>query len=1153
MATLSNKNSNPLIKSKYKNFLPFGHYTKRLALNPKHVELDMPNLLNVQLENFFYFVNHRIDQIFREVFPIVNDSKSIKIEYISCEFKKASEDLKEIKDQGKNYEAALYAKFALYKNNKKDSEKKVFICFFPWMTKQASFIINGVEKVVVSQFLKSPGIYFNKFHDLNGSDISYFNLTPLLGTWIEIKINDKKLISVKINKTKKIQLSSLFTCLGLDLNLLNEIFDNNKFIINTFAKEDILDKKTAIINLLHKINPSEPLLNQKDKIIELFKKHFFSPHYYDLSKAGRYKLNQKINFVDRLFNYRIAKDIRTNDNKVLIAKDKVIHQEEIDLIQDAIDKNILKKQQLYLPDFDDVEYYTFYIYHPNQLVDEEKQLVKIITPAKLDNEKVCLDLIDFISIINYLLNLAIDIGSVDDIDDISSRRIRVVSELIENQLKFAFIKMKKNIHEMMISSSIESLNLKKLINSKAIISVIKEFFNISQLCQFIDQTNPLSEFSNKRKISSLGPKGLTKERAGLEVRDVHNSHYNRICPIESPEGPNIGLILNLGCYSRINNLGFIETPYFVVKNRTITNEVKYLDGTQEKKYVIFSYNPKFLNKSKIVSEEVIASYNSEFIVTNASNVELASVSPKQLISVATACIPFLENNDANRALMGANMQRQAVPLLKAEAPLIATGIEHKIATDSNVAIVAEEDGKVVYVDANEMVVEYASDKKRKVTIPLSVFQKTNHNTCKTHVPLLTINDKFKKGQVLADGQAMKDGELALGRNVLVGFCTWYGYNFEDAIIISERIAKDDVFTSLHIEEFVVEARITNQGHEEITRDILNVSESHLKYLDSDGIIIPGARVHSGDILVGKVTPREEISSTPEDKLLQVIFGEKSRHFKDSSLRVPVGSGGIVVDVKRFLKQKKDNLPSDVSEMIKVYILQKRKLQAGDKMSGRHGNKGVVSVIVPEEDMPFLEDGTPIDILLNPLGVPVRMNIGQILETELGLAANKLGIKVVTPVFEAPSEMQITEFVKDANLPEDCKFSVIDGKTGERFDNKILVGYMYMLKLSHMVEDKIHARAIGPYSLITQQPLGGKAQNGGQRCGEMEVWAFEGYGAAHLLQELLTIKSDDVIGRIKTYESIIWENKTYKPNIPESFLVLASELKGLGINIELKRK
>ncbi|WP_342275954.1 DNA-directed RNA polymerase subunit beta [Spiroplasma endosymbiont of Nebria brevicollis] len=1036
-------------------------------------------------------------------------------------------------------------------------EGDVFLGDFPLMTQKGTFIINGSEKVVVSQLVRSPGAYYKIEIDPK-TGLSKFcgDLIPSRGTWLEFETDAKRnklvrnknaikdIINVKIEKSRKITVTTLLTALGLNKDDVVNIIGKDDVLLNTYEYDEHQSWPLAVQEIYKKVKAGETA--SVDGAAKFLTGLLFDPKKYDLTKAGRYKLVQKLSITDRVLNYTLAQDIKDLDGNVVLKKKQVIKKPELEILKTVLATGacLVPLIKTSMNDADPKHYVQLIkVYSDKEKLVETINIVGINPNCK---EEI-ITLADILATLSYILNFVHGIGNDDDIDHLGNRRIRTIGELLQNQFRIGMGRIEKNVKEKMSTTDSDKLKPSNITNNKPLTAVIGEFFNLSQLSQFMDQTNPLAELANKRRLTALGPGGLSRDRASLEVRDVHYSHYGRICPIETPEGPNIGLINNLATYARVNEYGFIETPYRQVVKGQITDQVKYLTAGEEKNYIIAQANIELTSDNIIKNNNVIARSNGQNIIVGPNEVEYIDVSPKQIVSIATSCIPFLENDDANRALMGANMQRQAIPLLKPQTPIVGTGVEYAVARDSGLAVVANLPGIVQYVDSNEIIVK---SKDEVTTYELSRFERSNQGTSVTHIPLVKQGDVVELNQILADGPSMKDGELALGQNVIIAFMTWHGYNYEDAIIISERLVKDDVYTSMHIEEYNLECRKTKQGKEEITREIPNTSEQSRRYLDDEGIVLIGTEVKEGDILVGKVTPKGQTQSTAEEKLLAAIFGEKSRNVKDNSLRVPNGGAGIVQGIKRYKREDGFDLPSEVEEVVKVFIVQKRKIREGDKMAGRHGNKGVISKVLPQEDMPFLEDGTPVDIMLNPLGVPSRMNIGQILELHLGMAAKTLGIKVATPVFDGAKNQDLLDIMKEANYNDFDKLTLYDGLTGEKFAKKISVGVMYMLKLSHMVDDKLHARNVGPYSLITQQPLGGKAQNGGQRFGEMEVWALEAYGAAHTLQEILTIKSDDIKGRIKTYEAILRNKQIPTPGIPESFNVLTKELQGLGINIVL---
>ncbi|AHI52391.1 DNA-directed RNA polymerase subunit beta [Spiroplasma culicicola] len=1034
---------------------------------------------------------------------------------------------------------------------------EVFFGEFPLMTDRGTFIINGSEKVVVSQLVRSPGSYFKKeMNRKNGEMIFFADIIPSRGTWLEFELDAKKTLDnkvsnifyVKIDKSRKTTATSLLTAFKMDQNMIVDLFDNDEIITSSYELDGLTgdidtDFEHQVQEIYKKIRQGETAT--ADGASKYLYGLLFDKRKYDLTKAGRFKLQQKLAVKNRLVGRIIAEDLVDVNGKVVIKKDTEITKDMFALIEETFDAGAM----IQTINFNDAiesgnEIQKIKVYKDNDLRDQTTSVIGVTGKSKDE----FLNVPDIISSISYAINLMDDIGEVDDIDHLGNRRVRTVGELLQNQFRIGMMRIEKNIKEKLATSNPFKMKPSSIINNKPLTAIIGEFFNLSQLSQFMDQTNPLAELTNKRRLTALGPGGLSRDRAALEVRDVHPSHYGRICPIETPEGPNIGLINNLSTYARINEFGFIETPYRKVKSgKVILGQYEYLTADREKDYIVAQANIQIAEDGTILDESVIARYRGDDIMAAPIDVDFVDVSPKQIVSIATSCIPFLENDDANRALMGANMQRQAVPLINPESPIVGTGVEHEAARDSGDAVVATEDGIVKYVDAKLISIEGSKGIKN---YDLNDFNRSNNGTALTHLPIVKVGDKVKARDILADGPSMEKGELALGQNVVVAFTTWNGYNYEDAVIVSERIVIDDRFTSIHIDEYTIERRQTKQGPEEITREIPNISEASKKHLDEEGIVAIGTEVKVGDILVGKVTPKSQTQLSPEDKLLHAIFGEKSRNVKDNSLRVPNGGEGIIKSIKRFSRADGYDLPADILEIIKIYVVQKRKIQEGDKMAGRHGNKGVISKILPIEDMPHMEDGTPVDIMLNPQGVPSRMNIGQVLEIHLGMAAKKLGLKVNTPVFEGVKENELQEIMEEAGMTNYGKVTLVDGRTGEAFDKPISVGVMYMLKLSHMVDDKLHTRNIGPYSLITQQPLGGKAQNGGQRFGEMEVWALEAYGAAYTLREILTIKSDDIKGRIKTYESIVRSKPIPKPGIPESFNVLTKEIMGLGFDMHM---
>jgi DNA-directed RNA polymerase subunit beta len=1052
--------------------------------------LELPNLIEVQRNSYEWFFQTGLREVFHDISPVQDFTGNLVLEFLDYSLGKPKYTVEQCKERDVTYAAPLRVKVRLInKETGEVKEQEVFMGDFPLMTEKGTFIINGAERVIVSQLVRSPGVYFSETQDPSGKKLYGATIIPNRGAWLEFETDVNDQVFVRIDRTRKIPVTVLIRALGYGSNaMILDLFDENKHIQETLARDNTDSEDDALVEIYKRLRPGEPPTVESAR--SLLETLFFDPKRYDLANVGRYKLQKKLKH-GILYRYPETDNTATEYDPYLKTEVPVV-----------------------------------------------REFIRELTPQ------------DIIETVRYLLRLMEGEGQVDDIDHLGNRRLRSVGELLQNQFRIGLSRMERVVRERMTIQDVDVVTPQVLINIRPVVAAIKEFFGSSQLSQFMDQTNPLAELTHKRRLSALGPGGLSRERAGFEVRDVHHSHYGRMCPIETPEGPNIGLIGSLSCYARINEFGFIETPYRKVdkENKRVTDEIVYLTADEEEDKIIAQANAPLDENSYFATPRVNARRGSEILVSPAELVDYMDVSPKQVFSVATAMIPFLEHDDANRALMGANMQRQAVPLLKTQAPLVGTGIEYKAARDSGVVILAKNDGVVERVTANEIIIRADSGEIEKYK--LLKFARSNQGTCINQRPLVNKGDRVKAGEVIADGPSTDHGELALGRNVLVAFMPWEGYNYEDAILVSEKMVKEDYFTSIHIEEYECDARDTKLGPEEITRDIPNVGEEILKDLDERGIIRTGAEVRPGDILVGKVTPKGETELTAEERLLRAIFGEKAREVRDTSLRVPHGEAGKVVDVKVFSRDNGDELPPGVNQLVRVYIAQKRKISEGDKMAGRHGNKGVIARILPEEDMPFLPDGTPIEIVLNPLGVPSRMNIGQVLETHLGWAARALGIHVSTPVFNGAREEDIVEQLERAGLPSDGKITLYDGRTGEPFDNPITVGYVYMLKLAHLVDDKIHARSTGPYSLVTQQPLGGKAQFGGQRFGEMEVWALEAYGAAYTLQEILTVKSDDVVGRVKTYEAIVKGENVPEPGVPESFKVLIKELQSLGLDVKV---
>ena len=1123
-------------------------------------KLPLPNLVEIQTKSYEEFKEKGLDEVFRESFPIVNYTNTLSIDYVSIRFGEPKHTFLQCKAQDLTYSAPIYVMLRLTHHDTGEiQESEVYMGEFPLMTKSGTFIVNGAERVIVSQLVRSPGAYMSLTKDIKTGKVTYeADLIPGRGTWLQFESGTKDLLSVRIDRQRKLNATTLLRALGLEeTNDIIKLFGDSEALKNTLAKDDdqkIKTAKLALVEIFKKMKPGEPVT--EEGTINFLVQKFFDAKHYDLGRAGRFKYIKKLGVYNRLAGRTLAENLVDADGEVRFKKGYTLSAADVDALRDEdfFEKGAHMKKLKVNDKLDDHGVINLVKVYNN---DREKKVCHIIG-TDLNGTASYVTISDILACFSYFLNVMDGFGDTDDIDHLGNRRIRCVGELIQNQFRLGLAKMVKTVQQKMSISDLGNVKPKALINPRPLSASIREFFASSQLSQFMDQTNPLAELTNKRRLSALGPGGLTRDRASTEVRDVHVSHYGRICPIETPEGQNIGLINNLASYAKINKYGFIETPYRRVDKATcrVLSEAEdsvYLSADEEWDYVIAEANINLAPDGKILDEQVIARYKGENVMANREDVDYVDVSPKQIVSIAAGCIPFLENDDTMRALMGSNMQRQALPLLRPHAPFVGTGLEHQIARDSGLAVVAVEDGTVTYTDSRTIEILEKGNVEPRI-YQLQKFERSNQGTCINQQSIVKVGQKVKKGQIIADGPAMDHGDLALGQNVTIAFMTWNGYNYEDAVIMSERLVKDDVYTSIHIEKYELECRsIPKLGDEEITRDIPNVSEAAKANLDERGIIVPGAEVKEGDILVGKVTPRGQSEPTPEGKLLMAIFGEKTNEGKDASLRVPHGGAGIVLDVKIFKREGKSKdveLPPGVNEVVRVYIVQKRKISEGDKMSGRHGNKGVISRILPECDMPFLPDGTPVDIMLNPLGVPSRMNIGQILEVHLGYALKQLGYKIATPVFDGITNEEILDMMQKAKMDPSGKTVLYDGTTGERFDERITVGCMYMIKLVHMVDDKLHARATGPYSLVTQQPLGGKAQNGGQRFGEMEVWALEAYGAAHVLQEIITIKSDDRVGRRKTYEAIIKDQPLPKPGIPEAFKVLVKELQSLSMNVTL---
>ncbi len=1135
--------------------------------------LDMPNLIEVQKNSYKWFLEEGLREVFRDVSPIMDYTGNLILEFpdYKLEDDNPKYSVEECKERDTTYSAPLKVKVRLInKETGEVKEQEIFMGDFPLMTENGTFVINGAERVIVSQLVRSPGIYFSAKLDKTGKQLFSTTVIPNRGAWLEYETDSNDIMSVRIDRTRKLPITVLLRALGYGTDLaITELLGDDERILATIQKDNAKTTDEGLIEIYKRLRPGEP--PTVDSATALMNSLFFDPKRYDLAKFGRFKFNKKLSIASRISGFRSAeKIVNPLTGEIMVGEDELIDRQKAEEIQDASINSVYitvegKKIRVFGNGTVDLKaFVNFDISETGiservrydilkKMMDEnqsEEELKKALKENRDTLVPKYITVNDIIASVNYLIHLNYGVGNHDDIDHLGNRRLRCVGELLQNQFRIGLARMERVVRERMTIQDIDIVTPQALINIRPVAAAIKEFFGSSQLSQFMDQTNPLAELTHKRRLSALGPGGLSRERAGFEVRDVHHSHYGRMCPIETPEGPNIGLIGSLSTYARINEYGFIEAPYRKIdkKRGVVSKEIMYLTADEEDKYIVAQANEPIDAEGRFIDKKVLSRFKDDILEVERNRVDFMDVSPKQLVSVATAMIPFLENDDANRALMGSNMQRQAVPLIKPQSPIIGTGIEYKAAKDSGTVILARNAGTVEKVAASEIVVRTKSGKKD--AYKLLKYVRSNQGTCTNQRPIVRKGDVLEKGDVIADGPSTDTGEIALGKNILIGFMTWEGYNYEDAILISEKMVKEDVFTSIHIEEYEAEARDTKLGPEEITRDIPNVSEESLKDLDDRGIIRIGAEVRSGDILVGKVTPKGETELTAEERLLRAIFGEKAREVRDTSLRVPHGESGIIVDVKVFTRENGDELPPGVNQLVRCYIAQKRKISVGDKMAGRHGNKGVISRILPEEDMPFLPDGTPLEIVLNPLGVPSRMNIGQVLEVHLGYAAKALGWKIATPVFDGATEDDIIETLKMAGLSEDGKTVLYDGRTGNPFENRVTVGYMYILKLAHLVDDKIHARSTGPYSLVTQQPLGGKAQFGGQRFGEMEVWALEAYGAAYTLQEILTVKSDDVVGRVKTYESIVKGENVPEPGIPESFKVLIKELQSLALDVKV---
>ncbi|HHW93731.1 MAG TPA: DNA-directed RNA polymerase subunit beta [Clostridiaceae bacterium] len=1159
--------------------------------------LDIPDLLEIQKSSYQWFLNEGLMEVLTEASPITDFSGDIELNFVACEFdiENPTYSIEECKERDANYAAKLNMKVCL--NDRKMNEMKesdVYVGEFPIMTDTGSFIINGAERVIISQLVRSPGAYFDSTLDKNDIELFTAQVIPNRGAWIEFESDAKRLLWVRVDRQRKFHLTIFLRALGIGTD--EEIIDvlgEEESLLLTMQKDGCTTRDEGLQEMFRKLRSGE--VYTREGAEALLHNSFFNPNRYDLAKVGIYKLNKKLAIAHRLSGHVAAEDIIADDGEVFVLADEIITREAADAIQQAginsVDVYPIHRMGDTVTQFDHrlrivgndrVDARAFMGRYINSSVLDEidfdqigitesvytpvlREIVEEVLEAPVQGEKLRgllesrrneliprhLTLQDILATISYYIGLEYGVGVRDDIDHLGNRRIRSVGELLQNQMRIGFSRMERVVRERMQTIPGNALPLPKdIVNTRPISAAIKEFFGSSQLSQFMDQPNPLAEMTHKRRLSALGPGGLSRERANFEVRDVHSSHYGRMCPIETPEGPNIGLINSLATYARINRYGFIETPYRIYDKAkgVVTSEVRYFTADEEDHFNIAQANEPLDEEGHFINKKISCRYRDEFLELDPDKVDLMDVSPKQLVSVATSLIPFLGNDDANRALMGSNMQRQAVPLIETEAPIIGTGMEYRAAKDSGVCVVARGDGFVEHVAGDRIVVRGNDDTTD--LYQLKKYARSNQGTCINQRPLVKVGDAVQEGDIIADGPSVDNGELALGRNVLIGFMMWEGFNYEDAILLSERLVRDDVYTSIHIAEYECEARDTKLGPEEITREIPNVADDALKDLDEEGVVRIGAEVHAGDILVGKVTPKGETELTPEERLYRAIFGEKVREVRDTSVRVPHGESGVVVDIKIFTRDHDEQLKHGVTKLVRVYVAQKRKISVGDKMAGRHGNKGVVSKILPEEDMPFLPDGTPLDIVLNPLGVPSRMNVGQLLEVHLGAAANKLGWKVATPVFDGADEQDVVDAFIEAGMETDGKTILYDGRTGLPFESRVTVGIMYYMKLLHLVDDKIHARSIGPYSLVTQQPLGGKAQFGGQRFGEMEVWALEAYGAAYTLQEILTVKSDDIWGRTKTYEAIVKGENIPEPGVPEAFKVLIKELQSLCLDVHI---
>ena len=1123
----------------------FGMSRERRNFSHLKNRFELSNLLEIQKDSFQKFLDEGIKEVFEDIFPVESFSGSLSLEFGEYTLEEPRYSVNESKERRVTYAAPLKVKARLFINETGEvKEQEVFLGDIPLMTENASFIVNGVERVINCQLVRSPSIYFKREIDKNGRNIITSEVIPSKGTWLEYELDARNIFYVRIDRTRKVPITTFLRALGLssDDDII-KVFGEDEYITNTIEKDSTNNTDQALIEIYEKLRPGEPatLDSSKNQLIT----RFFDKFRYDLAKVGRYKFNRKLNVCDRLLNNRIGEDIVV-DGEIKVKKGTLITKELLEEIKPIFESGYGVHEVKINEELDQYNKVQEVLVYANDGTDK---IIKVIgNDQSIDTKRLTIS--DIYASVNYYINLHYGVGNFDEIDHLANRRVRQGGELIQNQFRVGIARMERVIRERMTTQDIDTVTPKSLINIRPVTAALKEFFGSSQLSKFMDQINPLAELYDKRKLSALGPGGLSRDRAGMEVRDVNSSHYGRICPVETPEGQNIGLITSLAGYAKLNEYGFIMTPYRKVENGKLTDEIVYMTADEEENFYICPATVKVNDKNEIEEDSVPVRFNRDNLVVEKNKVDYSDVSPSQIVSITTSMIPFLEHDDANRALMGANMQRQAVPLMVTEAPIVGTGVEKYAALDSGCVIKSKDEGVVDYVDGKKIIIK---NSKGKHEYELISYQRSNAETCYTQKPIVKKGDEVKVGDIIADGPSTNDGEISLGKNLTVAFMTYNGYNYEDAVILNERIVKNDVLTSVHIEMLEVECRDTKLGPEEFTRDIPNVSEEARRNLDEHGIVRIGTEVKENDILVGKITPKGVQELTSEEKLLHAIFGEKTREVRDTSLRVPHGSSGIVHDVQVFTKDNSDELPAGVIKIIRIYLIKKRKMQVGDKMSGRHGNKGVVSLVLPEEDMPYLPDGRTVDVILNPLGVPSRMNLGQILEVHLGMAAKTLGVHIATPVFDSATEEDIVNMTKEAKLDPDYKTWLYDGRTGERFDKRVNVGVMYMIKLNHMVDDKMHARSTGPYSLVTQQPLGGKAQFGGQRFGEMEVWALYAYGAAHILQEVLTIKSDDVLGRVKVYEQLVKGKPVDQAGVPESFRVLIKEFQALGLDISVLTK